>query len=105
MSINLYSANIVESIKDKLLNKINKLIAKRALLFSNMNLYSLTQLTKLIAEVNQQLALTVSQAKIMEVEDIPEIPTDNLMAICDSKTLLEPTVIEDAKSTTSSKVV
>jgi hypothetical protein len=49
MSINLLSANIVTDIREKLLIQINKLIAKRAVLFANMNLYSVDQLSKLIS--------------------------------------------------------
>jgi len=51
------------------------------------------------------LVITATQAKINDVEDIMSIPTDNLMAICDSKMLLQPTQIsDDNKSATSSKM-
>lgn len=95
MSINLYSTNIVTDIRDKLLHKINKLIAKRAALFANMNLYSVDQLSKLIEEINEQLVITVNRTNIIDVQDVSTIPTDNLMAICDSKSLLQPTQITE----------
>lgn len=105
MSINLLSTNIVCDIREKLLTKINKLIAKRAALFANMNLYSVDQLSKLLEEINKQLVITATQAKINDVEDITSIPTDNLMAICDSKMLSQPKQIsDDNQSATSSKM-
>jgi len=55
MDINLLSSNIIEDVQNELLSKIEKLVKHRALLFQNMNLYSLNQLTKLIEEINRQL--------------------------------------------------
>jgi hypothetical protein len=106
MSVNLLSTSVVADFREKLLRKINRLIAKRAALFANMNHYSLDQLSKLIEETNQQLFATVSQATILQVTEIATIPTDNLMAMCDSKALLqEPTQItDDNRSATSSKL-
>ena len=105
MSINLYSTNIVTDIREKLLHKINRLIAKRAALFANMNLYSVDQLSKLIEEINEQLVITVNQTNILDVQEVTSIPTDNLMAICDSKSLLQPTQTnEDQQSEASSRV-
>ena len=89
MSVNLLSTSIVADIREKLLLKINRLIAKRTTLFANMNKYSYDQLSKLIEETNQQLFMTVKQADILEVGEISSIPTDNLMAICDSKALMQ----------------
>jgi hypothetical protein len=105
MSINLLSSNIVCDIRERLLGKINRLIAKRAALFANMNLYSVDQISKLIEEVNKQLVITVTEARILDVQDVSSIPTDNLMAICDSKSLLQPTLVtDDNNSLASSKV-
>lgn len=64
MSVNLLSTNIVNAVRERLLNKINRLIARRNVLLSNMNLYSLDHLTKLIGEINEQLVSTVSEAAI-----------------------------------------
>ena len=90
-------------IREKLLLKINRLIAKRATLFANMNRYSYDQLSKLIEETNQQLFMTVKQANILQVEETQSIPTDNLMAMCDSKALMQETapVTEEDKSVAS----
>lgn len=90
-------------IREKLLLKINRLIAKRATLFANMNKYSYDQLSKLIEETNQQLFMTVKQADILEVAEITSVPTDNLMAICDSKPLMQQNtqVTEEDKSVAS----
>lgn len=52
MTINLLSANIVTQIREKLLNKVNKIISKRAQLFANMNLYSIDLFSKLTQEIN-----------------------------------------------------
>ena len=59
MSVSLLSTSVVADIREKLLLKINRLIAKRATLFANMNRYSYDQLSKLIEETNQQLFMTV----------------------------------------------
>ena len=81
------------------------MIAKRAALFANMNLYSVDQLSKLIEEINKQLVVTATQCKIDDVEDMSSIPTDNLMAICDSKMILKATQNNDGnKSANSSKM-
>lgn len=102
MSVNLLSTSIVSEIREKLLVKINRLIAKRATLFANMNKYSFDQLSKLMEETNQQLFMTVKQANILEVEEINSIPTDNLMAMCDSKALMqETTQVTEDRSITS----
>lgn len=68
-----------------------------------MNKYSFDQLSKLMEETNQQLFMTVKQANILEVQEINSIPTDNLMAMCDSKALMQETtqVTEEDKSIAS----
>lgn len=60
-----------------------------------MNLYSVDQLSKLIEEINEQLVITVNQTNILDVQDVSSIPTDNLMAICDSKSRLQPTQVTE----------
>lgn len=75
------------------------MIAKRQLLFSNMNVYSVDHLSKLIQEVNEQAAMAAHVSTIEETEDFNANPKDNMMSMSEVTLmqLLQP-IIEGSPS-------
>lgn len=57
------------------------MIAKRQLLFKNMNLYSVDQLSKLIQEINGQAAIAAHPSTIPDTDDFNSNPRDNMMSM------------------------
>lgn len=57
------------------------MIAKRQLLFNNMNLYSVDQLSKLIQEINGQAAMAAHASTIEENDDFDSNHRDNMMSM------------------------
>lgn len=65
MSINLLSTSIANGIREDLIKQVNTLISKRARLFANMNVYTVSQFSHLVEEINNQLVVSIEQAKIL----------------------------------------
>jgi hypothetical protein len=96
------STSVAHEVKERVLKKALALVAKRQVLFKNMNLYSLEQLSKLIQEINEQNVLTVTSTDIRETEDLAIQPVDNMMSMSELKLMQLPTqYTEDIQSVSS----
>lgn len=82
------STYIASEVKESLLKKALAIIAKRQLLFKNMNVYSVDQLSKLMQEINEQAVMVAHASTIEETNDLNANPKDNMMSMSEV-TLME----------------
>lgn len=77
------------------------MIAKRQLLFNNMNVYSVDQLSKLIQEINEQAAMAARASTIEETEDFNANPKDNMMSMSEVSLAQLPQLIMEGSPSLS----
>lgn len=77
------------------------MIAKRQLLFNNMNVYSVDQLSKLIQEINEQAAMAARASTIEETEDFNANQKDNMMSMSEVSLAQLPQLIMEGSPSLS----